>query len=369
MKSDNMEEISIYIHIPFCERKCNYCAFASFSASQNLIDEYVDILCEEIKERKTNKKVKTIYIGGGTPSILNENQIEKICKTIFENFDVCKDVEFTIEANPNSLTEDLLKKWKSLGVCRVSLGVQSLNDESLKKIGRLHDKKTAFEKISLTKKYFENVSADLIVGLENETGEDLCEYAKSLLNTGVKHISCYLLEVYEDTKMGAMVKNGEYVPLDDEKMIEAFNKLSIFLLENGMKRYEISNFAFEGFESRHNLNYWTRGEYLGFGLGAHSFVDGERSFNASTFDGYKNHKSQTEILKKKEQIEEIVMLGLRCEIGVNLQSLLTLGYDIKKNAYYDLYIFQNILKEIDGRIYLNPKFYHVSNTIITNLLP
>lgn len=362
-------DISIYVHIPFCQQKCNYCAFASFSANNEIIEEYIEHLCKEIRKRKVQKRVKTIYIGGGTPSVLNENQIEKIVSTIYENFDVYEDAEFTIEANPCSITENLLKKWKSLRINRVSIGVQSLNDKSLKKIGRLHDKKLALEKIKLTRKYFDNVSADLIVGLENESGKDLCKYASNLLSLGVKHISCYLLEVYKNTKLFEMIENKNYLPLDDEQTVFAFNKLSNFLCDKGMQRYEISNFSFDGYQSKHNLNYWARGEYLGFGLSAHSFVGGKRSWNASTIKSYYEGKVENEELSTKEEIEEVIMLGLRCCLGVDLQKLQSLGYDVKKNKYFEEYTLQNIIKIENNMLFLNPIFYHLSNTIISNLMP
>ena len=180
-----MEEISIYVHILFCERKCYYCAFNSFCASSEQKEEYIDLLCEEIRRRKSKKIVKTIYFGGGTPSVLSEEQFEKIVKVIYENFDVYDNAEFTVEVNPNSVTESFLQKLKSLRVNRISVGVQSLSDKSLKKIGRLHTKKEAIEKVRLIRKFFDNVSCDLIVGLENESGKDLCSYAKQLLALGI----------------------------------------------------------------------------------------------------------------------------------------------------------------------------------------
>lgn len=363
------KDISIYIHIPFCEQKCNYCAFASFCASESEREKYVDFLCKEIERRKSSRPVKTIYVGGGTPSILTETQIEKIVKTVYENFNVYEDVEFTIEANPNSITEWKLLKWKELRVNRVSVGVQSLKDKSLKKINRLHDKKTAIEKIKLTRKYFANVSADLLVGLEGESGKDLSKYALELLSLGVKHISCYLLEVYEGTKLFDLVQNKKYFPLDDDKTIEVFNKLANFLVDKGMERYEISNFAFPGFESRHNLNYWARGDYLGFGLGAHSFEGSRRYFNSDKFSEYYAGKIYEENLSKKEIIEEEIMLGLRCRLGVNLKKIKSLGYDLTKNEYFADYLGQEIIKQNGDIISLNPTFYHISNTIISNLLP
>ncbi len=363
------DALSIYIHIPFCKQKCNYCAFASFCANSQTIENYIETLCDEIKRRKCNKPVKTIYIGGGTPSILEPKQIEKIVKTLFDCFDIFEDAEFTIEANPNSITEEKLLMWKSLRVNRVSVGVQSLKDKSLKKIGRLHDHKTAIEKIKLTRKYFANVSADLIVGLEDETGKDLCKYAYELLSLGVKHISCYLLEIYENTRIHKLIAEKKYKPLTDEQTIEAFNKLSTYLIDKGMERYEISNFAFEGFESKHNLNYWQRGDYFGFGLGAHSFEGTRRYYNAETLEEYELGIIQEEDLQSNEEIEEVIMLGLRCRLGVSLSKVKDMGYDITKNKYYSDYISQEILYEEDGVLSLNPIYYHLSNTIISNLLP
>ncbi|MBR1890227.1 MAG: radical SAM family heme chaperone HemW [Clostridia bacterium] len=364
-----MEEISLYVHIPFCKQKCNYCAFASFCRSEKEMDEYVDFLCKEIRSRKCDKVVKTIYIGGGTPSTLNQEQITKIVSAIYNTFDVYDNAEFTIEANPNSISEPLLITWKNLRVNRVSVGVQSLNDKTLKKIGRLHNRAMALEKLKLVRHYFDNVSADLIVGLENESGKDLCRYAKEILSLGVKHISCYLLEVYENTPMYKMISSGAYKPLDDDQTIDSFEKLSHYLIDLGMERYEISNFAFEGYESKHNLNYWCRGEYLGFGLGAHSFENGVRYANDDTFEGYYAGKKVSEQLTVKEEIEEIIMLGLRCKLGVDIKTINQMGYDIQKNESYIDYIKQGVLTQQGDKIFLNPLFYHISNTIISNLMP
>ncbi len=361
------KDLSIYIHIPFCEQKCIYCAFNSFCASGQVRNEYIDLLCKEIENRKVKRPIKTIYIGGGTPSVLTANQIEKIVKCVYDNFDVYEDAEFTIEANPNSISEELLKVWKSLRVNRLSIGVQSLSDKSLKKIGRLHDKKMAVEKIKLARHYFDNISADLIVGLEGETGKDLCSYAKTLLGLGVKHISCYLLEIYKNTKLYQEIVQKKYKPLGDEQMIDSFNKLANYLQDMGMERYEISNFAFPGYESRHNLNYWARGEYLGFGLSAHSYMDGKRIQNAGTISDYKLGKQEIEVLSKKDEIEEEIMLGLRCKLGVDIWKVKKMGYDITQNQFFNDYLAEGMLKLENDKLFLNPIFYHISNTIISNL--
>lgn len=361
------QDLSIYIHIPFCEQKCNYCAFNSFCASDKVKEDYIDLLCNEIKKRKVDRPIKTIYIGGGTPSVLTAKQIEKIVNCIYENFDVYEDAEFSIEANPNSISEEILKEWKSLRINRLSIGVQSLNDKSLRKIGRLHDKKMAIEKIKLARHYFDNVSADLIVGLEGETGKDLCRYAKEFLELGVKHISCYLLEIYENTKLYQEIVQKKYKPLDDGQMIDAFNKLANFLQDVGMERYEISNFAFSGYESKHNLNYWARGEYLGFGLSAHSYIDGKRIQNAEKIDDYKLGKQNIEVLTKQDEIEEEIMLGLRCRLGVDVKRVQEMGYKITENQFYKDYLAEDVLKIENDKLFLNPVFYHISNTIISNL--
>ncbi|MBE7075829.1 MAG: radical SAM family heme chaperone HemW [Clostridiales bacterium] len=360
--------LSLYVHIPFCERKCNYCAFNSFVATEEKQDDYVERLCKEIKRRKSSKPVQSIYIGGGTPSLLSDKNICKIIKTIFENYDVYEDAEFTIEANPNSLTEEKLILYKFLRVNRISLGIQTLDNKNLRKIGRLHNKEMALKKVELARKYFDNVSADLIVGLNNEDGRRLCSYAKQLLHLGIKHISCYLLEVYEDTKLYEMLEKNLYSILNDDQTIDAFNKLSNYLIDQGMSRYEISNFAFDGYEGKHNLNYWKRGEYLGFGISAHSFIDGKRLKNADTIFDYKSNIVEVENLSTKEVIEEKIMLGLRCFIGVDLNELKELGYDITQNEYFFSYLNQGVLTQKEEKIFLNPIYYHISNTIISNLI-
>lgn len=360
-----MKDISIYVHIPFCRRKCSYCAFNSFVGDTAKIDEYIDLLCKEISSRAVKRPVRTIYFGGGTPSVLSCEQFSRIVNTIFDNFDVFEDAEFTVEGNPDSLNEEILSAWKKLRVNRVSIGVQSLDDKILKKIGRLHNKSQALSAVKLARKMFDNVSCDLIVGLENESGKDLCEHAKQLLALGVKHISCYLLEVYENTPLKNMIDQNLYKPQSDEQTIFAFNKLANYLVDAGFERYEISNFAKPGYESQHNMRYWNRDDYLGFGLGAHSFVGNVRTENGKTFEDYAIGKNSCEHLTPKMEDEEKIMLGLRCKLGVDLKSLSVI--DLEKNAYFQDYLKQGILKRENERVWLNEMFYGVSNTIISNL--
>ncbi len=363
------KEISIYVHIPFCEHKCAYCAFNSFCATQQEKENYLKLLCGEIAEKSkqfSNKYVvKTIYIGGGTPSVLSCEQISEVVRAIYDNFDVYDNAEFTIEANPHSISEEKLKCWKSLRVNRVSVGVQTLSDKNLSKIGRLHTSKMAIEKIKLVRKYFANVSCDLLVGLEGEDGKTLCKHAKQLLELGIKHISCYFLEIYQNTPIFDMIQNKKYLPLGDEEQVAAFNKLANYLKDAGLERYEISNFAYPQFESKHNSNYWARGEYVGFGLSAHSFLNGKRFWNADNIDDYKNGVTTSEELSLTEEDEEKIMLGLRCNLGVDVKSLKKI--DLNKNPYFQDYLKQGILTQEGGLVKLNPMFYQMSNTIISNL--
>ncbi len=365
-----MSPISIYIHIPFCERKCFYCAFNSFCATNAVKETYINLLCRELASRKILRPVKTIYIGGGTPSTLSSAQIEKIIETLKQNYNLENLQEFTIEVNPNSLNEELLKTYKRLGINRISMGVQSLNSKSLQKIGRLHTPKEAVEKLKLASKYIENISADLIVGLEKQTGAQITKDVKKLLKSNIKHISCYLLEIYENAPIYKLIEEKSYIPLSDKRTINVFNKLASTLQKKGFERYEISNFSKPRFESEHNLNYWQRGEYLGFGISAHSFIDGKRTQNAENIENYSKGVRSVEVLSKQEEIEEIVMLGLRCRLGVDLTVLKSLGYDLTKNKFFEEYLNSGVISiENERLVKLNPKFYHISNTIICNLLP
>ncbi len=363
------KDISIYVHIPFCERKCKYCAFNSFCATEHEKEEYIGLLCREIESRAKDVSqeyaVRTIYFGGGTPSVLSPQQFERVTSTIFECFDVYDNAEFTVEANPSSITPEKLEKWKQLRVNRLSIGIQTLKDKSLAQIGRLHSREMALEKLKLARKLFDNVSCDLIVGLEGQSGKQICGEAKELLSLGVKHISCYLLEVYPNTPLFHMISNGQFSPLSDEDVVATFNKLATYLQDAGMQRYEISNFAFPGYESRHNLNYWSRGEYLGFGISAHSFLHGKRTENAATVADYRDGKVTAETLSPREEDEEKIMLGLRCNLGFRLSDLKAI--DLEKNPYFADYLGQGILRRSGGVVTLNPLFYHLSNTIISNL--
>ena len=365
----------IYVHIPFCESKCVYCAFSSFVNSEKE-NEYFNYLKKEIEDNSKKikddvKKVDTIYFGGGTPSIVNPIKINEILNCLRENFVISKDCEITIEANPNSLNEEKLIEYKKMGINRLSIGIQSLYDEELKFLGRKHDRKIAIDAIKKGKDCgFDNISVDLLIGIKGQTEDKFVCELNELISLGVKHFSCYMLQVEEGTKLYKIVKENDKDILDEDRCVKIYEKCVKTLEANGFERYEISNFALKDYESRHNLKYWSGENYIGFGLSAHSYHDGIRYANSNNFDSYfAGQKSLYEKLSDNQKIEEIIMLGLRCRLGIDNLKLKGLGYDITQNKDFKKFVKDNILIKEEDIIKLNPQYYGVSNFIITALLP
>lgn len=355
--------MGIYVHIPFCDSKCAYCAFASFVVSNQIKREYFDHLQTEIYTSHENGKVDSIYFGGGTPSSVDAEFIVRILKLLKENFDVTPGAEITIECNPCSTTKQKLDAYKKAGFNRISFGVQSLDDDALSLIGRRHTSAQAMQAIALAREVgFENISADLLLSLPqgNVTSD-----AQKLIESGVKHISAYMLQIEDGTPLKRKVESGEIKLKDEDQTVDDYQKLTSFLQKNGLNRYEISNFAYSGCESRHNSHYWTGEKYLGFGLGAHSF-DGKfiRQANACNFADYYAGKKTCESLSPKERDEEIIMLGLRCKYGFDLKKL---SFDLASQPEFNKLLKQNVLNLQGTKVTLNPNFYPVSNSVIINL--
>ncbi len=372
-----MKKIRIYVHVPFCESKCSYCDFASFVCEEDLKKKYFDKLEKEILSCPyKDRQVQSIYFGGGTPSSVEVTYIEKIMNAINENFVFDENAEITIECNPASESFEKLKKYKELGINRISFGVQSLNDKTLKFLNRRHTKEEAIGAIKDAKRAgFENISADLMIGVSEcevlSTGEfDLINSAEKLVSLGVKHLSAYMLQIEEGTPLyNAYQKDKSIVP-DDEYCVSIYDRLVGFLTERGFIHYEISNFALPRYECQHNLGYWKLDDYIGFGLSAHSYVDGIRFANSRNFNDYFNGiLASYEKITKEQQIEEKIMLGLRCQEGVSIKDLQKLGYDIIQNPNLSKFVEQGIINLNGDKITLNPDFYGVSNSIIVDLLP
>lgn len=328
------ENIGIYIHIPFCKKKCFYCDFVSYENKENLIQEYIDTVCLEILQNAeilSEYNISTIYFGGGTPSLIKVEYIEKILNTLKLFVTDEKEIkEITIEINPNSASLDKLEKYYNLGINRLSIGLQSTHDKILRNIGRLHtfnDFKEVLKNANAVG--FKNISVDLIYPLPGLNLSGFKETLNSVIKLkdefNIKHISVYNLEVHENTRLEFLLKEG-FVSLCNEdeeyKMREELNKR---LQDNGFVKYEISNYAYPGFESKHNLCYWNQEKYIGFGVNASSFFNLKRYRNTSNIDKYidgiKNNKNivvETEELDKLSLMKEYIILKLRLSKGVEI---------------------------------------------------
>ncbi len=363
--------LGIYVHIPFCERKCNYCAFSSFVSSEEEREKYTNFIIKEIENfAKTNpKKVDTIFIGGGTPSLLENNLLGEIFKALRSGFDITPTAEITIECNPNSLTEEKLAFYKTLGINRISLGVQTLDEDGLKFIGRLHDRNLAINAVKMATKMFDNVSVDLLIGVKDMEKEEFLSEIDLLTGLGITHISTYMLQVEKGTPLAKMTAKEKILP-DDDDCIDVYNATAKRLKQHGFIQYEVSNFAKEGRECKHNQKYWTGEDYIGFGLSAHSYIDGTRWANASNFaDYYAQKTALKEKLTREQLITEHIMLGLRCNSGISKTHLASLDYDIEKCEDFATFIERGIIKEEGDRLFLNPEYYGVNNFVIVHLLP
>lgn len=364
-----MNNIGIYIHIPFCKSKCAYCNFVSGKFCQKFQKEYVKTLLEEIKIYKINKKISSIFFGGGTPSILPSSEINKILNCIKNNFKLTKNVEISIECNPNSVNFNKLFNYFKLGFNRISFGVQSLDDEVLNKIGRVHNRNQAIRAIKQAKMAgFNNINVDLLLGIkENKNIFKEIELLKSL---GVTHISAYMLILEKETPLYKMVNEDKIKLLNEEQSIQEYEKYLKILNNFGFKRYEISNFCLKGFECKHNLNYWQCGEYVGFGVASHSYLDGIRYSNTENICEYVNdHNLKTyEKLSNKEKLEELIMLGLRTKKGVPLKNLLKYNYDPLKNKNALKMLCLKLIKINKTHLYITSKNFGITNQIILKLI-
>lgn len=324
-----MKEIGIYVHIPFCKSKCYYCDFASFADKDELIDRYVKAVKSEIYHRQSEEYIiKTIYIGGGTPSYISEKYIEEILAMIENCFLVSNDAEITIEVNPGTVNKSKLSAYMNSGINRLSVGLQSANNELLKKIGRIHSLEDYEKTINLAQKVgFKNINTDIIIGLPDQTIYDVENAINKVVSLGINHISIYSLIVEENTKMEQMLNSKKY-SLPDEEMERYMYWFAKRKLEDeGFNHYEISNFAKEGMQSKHNMDCWNQKEYLGFGSAAASYENKVRYKNIEAVNSYiknieensleKNlrvEEKQTEI----DEMNEFMILGLRKIKGVDV---------------------------------------------------
>ena len=358
---------SVYIHIPFCDDICTYCDFCKFYRNNEWIDKYLSILEFEVKENYKGEEINTIYIGGGTPSVLNLSQLERLFR-IIKIFKTNKLEEFTFECNVESITKEKLEYLYKNKVDRLSIGVQTFNAKFLNFLNRHHTKEEVFNKIKLAKEVgFKNMNIDLIYAIEKETIKELEEDLNSFLELDIPHISTYSLIIEPNTRL-YINKTKE---IDEELDYEMYNLICNKLKENGYNHYEISNFAKVGYESKHNLAYWNNQEYYGFGLSASGYIDNIRYTNTRNLNKYLKRKytNESHILDKQETIENEFILGLRKIEGINKKEFLK-KYNIDIT---DIDLVKKLLKEeklIDNKknIYINPKYIYTSNLILEEFI-
>lgn len=338
------KELGVYIHIPFCAKKCIYCDFISFENKLNLQSQYVEKLLEEINNEKElfkNYKITTIYIGGGTPSIIDEDLIGKILSVI----DRESNAEITIELNPGTVTKQKLKKYKDFGINRLSIGLQSTKNEILKQIGRIHTYEKFLESYKYAKEVgYDNINIDLMIGIPNQSIQDIKDSINKIASLKPSHISVYSLIIEPNTPIENMInKNLLELPSDEyERMQYAYVKNLLEL--RGYKHYEISNFAINGKYSKHNINCWEQKEYIGFGVSAHSYINKKRFSNTESLEqylseDYKKIKLLQEIQNIEDEQKEYMLLGLRKIDGIKISE-----FKEKFNGQNPIFLFK---KELD----------------------
>jgi oxygen-independent coproporphyrinogen-3 oxidase len=353
--------IGLYIHIPFCERKCFYCDFYSVTSLQ-LIKSFFDALSKEIllySEEFKSEEIQTIYFGGGTPSIISQNYIEHVLNDIAKHYSISSECEITIECNPNSIDKDKLSHYKNIGINRISLGVQSFNNSDLVFLHRLHNAREAKNAIKLISSFFDNFSVDLIYAIPKSTLDTVRNNIADLLVFKPKHISAYGLIYENHTRLTQANINGEFKRIDEELNAEMYKLIMRYLQNNGYIHYEVSNYCLPNFASKHNSNYWNHEDYIGLGPSAYSFVKEKRFSNYYDVRKYISSLKANvlpiefeEVITDEMLLEEYVFLGLR-----------SAGIDLKKiNKRFEIDFLDNKKDVIN--LLLNDKYLIIENDFI-----
>ncbi len=358
---------SVYIHIPFCKSICSYCDFCKMIYSESWADTYLDELSVEIDNYYENDEVGTIYIGGGTPSSLNNSQLIKLFDIIKSKFNLNHLKEFTFEMNVNDINNELCNILKSNGINRVSVGVESFDEFNLKFLNRKHNKKEIINNIKLLKSYGFNINVDLIYALPTESFSTFKSDLNQIIKLDVNHISTYSLIIEENT----MLYKNNIKSIDEELDYKMYDYVCKKLKSKGYNHYEVSNFSKDGYESIHNLTYWNNNEYYGFGLGASGYINGVRYDNTRSLNKYINHEYRLNefIVSKKEDMENELILGLRKLSGINVYSF----YEKFNENIQDVFNIKDVVKKglikLDGNFLKIPedKIY-IMNEIINNII-
>lgn len=377
-----MKKLGLYIHIPFCEKKCDYCNFVSYCTSDDTKLLYVQNLIKEIylqSKHFEEYEVDTIFVGGGTPSCLPIGSVFKILNAVYKNFKVLSTAEITVECNPNSLTIAKLNEFKKAQVNRLSIGLQTTSNKLLGQIGRLHTKKDFDLAVSRARLFgFDNLSADIILGFPNQKLADVKRTLQHLTKLKINHISAYGLIVEEGTPLHQQLQKGTFRLPPESLQLKMYDYTKKYLQKRGIERYEVSNFAKSGYESRHNQKYWTGGEYLGLGAVSSSFVGGKRWKATDDLLTYSENIKQNkieqfevEVLSKTDQIEERIMLALRTRSGINLQQFeQDFGADLQKSKQkqIEMLLKNNFVKIENGHLFCTDDGFNVLNQVILQLI-
>lgn len=384
MTVNKTRELELYLHIPFCVQKCKYCDFLSAPATKEVQKAYMEALLGEIRTadtRQTDLKtcvVTSIFIGGGTPSIVDAEWIVRVLDTIRQCFVVAENPEITMELNPATVTKESLRQYKAAGINRLSIGCQSANDRELELIGRIHDYRQFLDTYDMVREAgFSNVNVDLISALPGQTLADWEENIRAILslNPPPEHISAYSLIVEENTPFYDLYRQGKLFLTDEDTEREMYWRTAELLSEAGYEQYEISNYAKEGYLCRHNCGYWKRTEYLGFGIGAASLYDNKRFQNTDSLQSYLSNpfmcRKEEEVLSLREQMDETIFLGLRMLAGVK-EAEFEQRFGVSVDAIYgeqlDKSITEGLLVRREGRIFLTRRGLDLSNYVMAGFL-
>ncbi len=371
-----MKPLSLYLHIPFCVRKCAYCDFPSYPNCLHHLSDYVNALISEItsaSRRYPDRIVNTIFFGGGTPSLLSGAQMQTLMDTVRACFRVAEDAEISMEANPGTLTPENLIEYRASGINRLSIGVQTMNDRLLHAIGRIHTRSDAIEAVRLARSAgFDNINLDLMYGLPGQSEEDFAETLRDALRLNVEHLSMYSLIVEEGTPLCEQFEAGKITLPDDEATLNMQHAAAELLRRHDMHRYEISNYAKPGFECRHNMVYWHRGEYLGLGCAAHSLMEEMRFSNTPDLYEYLSgvREFDRQPLDFADVLEETVMLSLRTVRGMDMDEyrmLCGVDYPVKKRII-DRLMREDMALLTAGRLSLTERGMDVLNAVIEALI-
>ena len=372
--------IALYVHMPFCRRKCLYCSFTSFEHRENDIPAYMSALEKELERRAGSQRISTIYIGGGTPTLISSSALTGLLNTIYKLCPVVASPEISIEANPGIVNLMYLKAIRELGVNRLSLGVQSFNDNELINLGRIHNSRDALEAIGQSREAgFDNINLDLIYGLPGQTKKSWQKSLEKALELKPEHLSLYALTLEEETPMQKMIDQGASPPIDSDLSADLYELASGVLGARDYRHYEISNWAKPGKECRHNLVYWHNLPYMGIGVAAHSFLYNHRLGNTDSLDEYLKQFSEgtfkprmVEIISPELELAETIILGLRLDEGIQKSALKQrFGVDVNRKFEKEInaMLEAGLIEQNASHLKLTERGRFLSNEVFWRFLP